>query len=458
MRVENGLESTVEGDHVPKPTTPAEHLARLVPASAGANGMGRRGFLRAAALTGLAASSPALLAACGDGGSGGGGGGSKPVTVGSNEKGTGFAKQRTAEIADFMRSSGLDVELNEVDHNTFQENISTYLQGNPDDVFTWFAGYRLEFFADQGLIGDISDAFPVDGLPESFEKQSSYDGKQYLMPQNYYPWAVFYRKSLWAERGYEVPATYDELKTLSAQMQTDGLTPFAFGESDGWPAMGTFDILNMRINGYQYHIDLMKHEESWDSPRTKAVFDTWRDLLPLHQSGANGRTWQEAAQSLLNKESGMYTIGTFVNEQFGEEEEDLDFFTFPEIDPAIGADALDAPIDGWCMSSKPRNEEGALKLLEYLGSPEAAAAANSTGLNIISPNENSSTEPLTALQKKSVEVVGSAKNLAQFLDRDTRPDFASTVMIPALKNFVDNPDDVDGLVKKIESQAKTIFV
>ena len=30
------------------------------------------------------------------------------------------------------------------------------------------------------------------------------------------------------------------------EMQGKGVAPFAFGDKDGWPAMGTFDILNMR--------------------------------------------------------------------------------------------------------------------------------------------------------------------------------------------------------------------
>ena len=34
----------------------------------------------------------------------------------------------------------VEVKINAVDHNTFQENINTYLQGNADDVFSWFAG------------------------------------------------------------------------------------------------------------------------------------------------------------------------------------------------------------------------------------------------------------------------------------------------------------------------------
>ena len=47
-------------------------------------------------------------------------------------------------------------------------------------------------------------------------------------------------------------------------MKKDGLTPIAFGDKDGWPAMGTFDILNMRINGYDFHVSLMAGKEAWD--------------------------------------------------------------------------------------------------------------------------------------------------------------------------------------------------
>ena len=43
------------------------------------------------------------------------------------------------------------------------------------------------------------------------------------------------------------------------------------------------------------------------------------------------------------------------------------------------------------------------------------------------------------------------------MDRDTRPDFASTVMIPAIQHFIKNPKDIDGLVNSIENQKKSIF-
>ncbi len=446
-----------------RPQSETEYLARLIPPSVAALGVSRRSLLKGAVALAAAAGAPSLLAACssgtsGSGASGGGGGGG--VSWGTNESGTTFAKQFQAEAADFTQKNGMPVNINAVEHNTFQENINNYLQGSPQDVFTWFAGDRMKFFASRGLIGDVSDVWPLPGIPDAFKKASTgEDGKQYFVPQSYYPWAIYYRKSVWQEKGYQVPKTLDELTALAKQMQKDQLVPFAFADKDGWPAMGTFDALDLRINGYQFHIDLMQGKKAWDSAEVKKVFDTWRSLLPYHQPDALGRTWQEAAQSLQQKKSGMFLLGTFMNEQFPEaEREDIDLFTFPEIDPAVGADALDAPIDGHCMSAKPKNPAGAKALLKYLASPDALAAATAaTKLPYIAANSNADTSAYTSLQKKAVQLVSQAKNVSQFLDRDTRPDFASTVIIPAFQSFLKNPADIDGLTKSLEAQKKSIF-
>ena len=451
-----------------RPQSESEYLARLVPPSVAAlSGLSRRTVLKGAVGAAAALGGSGLLSACG-GSSSSSSSSSAPagpptgtVTWGTNESGTTFAKQFQAEAADFTKKSGVQVEINAVEHNTFQENINNYLQGSPQDVFTWFAGDRMKFFASRGLIGDISDVWPLDGVAESFKTASTgEDGKQYFVPVSYYPWALFYRKSVWAQRGYEVPTTLDELTALAQKMQKDGLTPIAFADKDGWPAMGTFDALDLRINGYQYHIDLMQGKNDWSSPEVRRVFDTWKSLLPYHQSDPLGRTWQEAAQSLQQKKSGMYLLGTFLNEQFpADERDDIDLFTFPVVDTNIGSDAIDAPIDGHCMSAKPKNPDAAKAFLKYLASPDNLAAAYAgTKLPFISANAKADTSAYTDLQKKSAELVTSAKNITQFLDRDTRPDFASTVVIPAFQSFIKNPDDVDSILKSMEEQKKSIFI
>jgi len=110
------------------------------------------------------------------------------------------------------------------------------------------------------------------------------------------------------------------------------------------------------------------------------------------------------------------------------------------------------------MSAKPKNEAGAKALLKYLASPDALAAATAaTKLPFIAANTSADTTAYTTLQKKAVELVSQAKNVSQFLDRDTRPDFASTVIIPAFQSFLKNPADIDGLTKSLEAQKKSIF-
>ncbi|MCW2797848.1 ABC transporter substrate-binding protein [Nocardioides sp.] len=420
-------------------------------------GSSRRGFLRGAMLGGALLSSSTLLDACGGGGSGSATG---SVAFGMNEAaGSGPAYDRLKAMADaYAKKSGVSVKTNAVDHNTFQDNINTYLQGSPDDVFTWFAGYRMDQFAQQGLITDVSDLWPIDGMSDSFKAAATAsDGKQYFVPKDYYPWAVFYKKSVFQKFGYAPPTTEADFTSLMKQMQTDGLVPFAFADKDGWPAMGTFDILNMRINGYDYHISLMAGEKDWDSTEVKTVFDAWRGLLPYHQPDALGRTWQEAATSLGKEECGMYLLGTFVVDGIPDMEDDLDFFTFPELDSSIGADALDAPIDGFCLAAAGQNQTGGKEMLKYLGTAAAAEAANAKATPFIAANSNADTSGYSALQKKSVEVVSAATHIAQFMDRDTRADFASTVMIPSLQQFLNSPDDIDGITSSIQKQKVSIF-
>ena len=80
--------------------------------------------------------------------------------------------------------------------------------------------------------------------------------------------------------------------------------------------MGTFDYLNMRLNGYQFHVDLMAHKERWDQQKVKDVFDTWKAHAAVPGPGALGLTWQEAAQTLATKKAGHVSAGSFVTQQF----------------------------------------------------------------------------------------------------------------------------------------------
>ncbi len=168
-------------------------------------------------------------------------------------------------IAAAIETTGVPTTINTVDHNTYQENFNTYIQ-QPDDVDVVVrriphAGVR------QAGCGRRHQRRLGDALPASAKgsrtASTGLDGKQYFVPFYYYPWAVHYRKSVFEEAGYAIPATWDEFKALLDQMQADGITPLAGANDGNWPQMGMFDMLNLRINGYDFHVSLMGGQENW---------------------------------------------------------------------------------------------------------------------------------------------------------------------------------------------------
>ncbi len=397
-------------------------------------------------------------------------GSSAPALSGSISLGSNYSdqvpKDTLQSIVDtFTQQSGVTVAINTVDHGTFQDQISAYLQGTPQDVFTWFSGYRMRFFAAQGLATDISDIWGQVGgnYSEAFKVGSTGDdGKQYFIPIYNYPWAVFYRKSVFSDKGYTIPTTLDEFKTLAQKMQSDGLIPMAFGDSDGWPAMGTFDIINLRQNGYDFHVGLMAGNEKWTDDRTKQVFTVWKDLLPYYQSGAGGRTWQDAAQALVQKKAGMYLLGMFVSQQFQEAGDadlaDLDFFPYPNFGTQYDAEkALDAPIDGFMIAKNSPtladDLDGAKAFLEYLAQPATQVAWVAQDKGNVAAAKDADTSGYNPLQKKAAELIGNAQRITQFLDRDTNPNFAGANGMQAfLLDFIAKPDqDLDAFLGKIQS-------
>src|ERR671922_153858 len=89
-------------------------------------------------------------------------------------------------------------------------------------------GNRLQFFAQRGLstpIDDVWEKLKPQFSPALQAASKGLDGHFYFVPIYNYPWAVFYRKSVFKAKGYTVPKTWDQFIALAKQMKTDGLTP-----------------------------------------------------------------------------------------------------------------------------------------------------------------------------------------------------------------------------------------
>jgi multiple sugar transport system substrate-binding protein len=443
------------------------------PSATGLRSVSRRNVLKGMAVVAGAAAVPTILAACSSStaspaGSAAAGG---PVTgslkIGSNHSDPLELAGMKAVNAAFMAANpGTTVTMNTVDHGTFQNQIGAYLQGTPDDDFTWFSGYRMRFFASKGLTTPIDDVWAKVSSNYTSAYATSVTGDDnhvYGVPTDYYPWAVFYRKSVWAAKGYTIPKTWDDLKTLCTKMKGDGLIPIAFGDKDGWPAMGTFDILNLRLNGYDFHTQLLTGKQKWTDPKVTAVFKKWAEIMPFHDTTYAGLTWQLAADSLVQKKSGMYLLGLFVTQEFAATKDpadlaDVDFFPFPDLGTQYDAEkALDAPIDIWMISAKSptltANMDVAKAYMEFWAKGSTQLIFFQSVPGAIPTANDADTSTYSDLQKKATQIVSSAQKITQFLDRDSRPDFAgANGMQSFLQTFLANPTaDTTALQTQIQA-------
>jgi multiple sugar transport system substrate-binding protein len=386
------------------------------------------------------------------------------LKVGSNHSDASDLKGMTAINAAFATLTGLTPTMNTVDHGTFQDQINNYLNATPDDAFCWFSGYRMRFFADKGLATPLDDVWA--NVSSNFTAGFANavvgnDKKVYGIPVDYYPWCVFYRKSVWTAKGYTVPATWNDFLTLCAKMQTDGLTPIAFADKDGWPAMGTFDILDLRLNGYDFHVGLMTGANKWTDPKVTTVFQTWAKLIPYYTKGYAGLTWQQACDTLVRKTAGMYFLGLFMTGEVATVDStavaDIDFFPWPFFGNTYDAEqSLDAPIDIMMVSAKSPSLQADLvnakAYMEFWSKGSTQMLMYQANNGFIPTASDADTTKLDVLTQKAVQIVSKAQKITQFLDRDTRPDFAgANSMQSFLLKFLNKPDqDLTAFQKSIQ--------
>lgn len=349
-----------------------------------------------------------------------------------------------------------------VAHEDFKQAIRAYLTSSqPPDAMTWFAGNRARFFIDKGQIMDISDVWAKEGwdksYPKGFMALSTVGDKQYFVPTSYYWWAVYYNKKVFDQYGLKAPETWDEFLKVCETLKQNGVTPIVSGTKNAWPAAAWFDYLNMRLNGPEFHINLMLGKEKYDDPKVKSVFEAWAELLDKGYfiEDAASYDWQEVLPEMIQGKAGMYLMGQFVMDSIPEENKaDFDFFRFPIMDPAqpVGEDA---PTDGYFAAANAPHPEAAKAFLAWLGSKEAQTyVANE--LKRLPTNTEVDTSSFPPASQKGMELLKGADYIAQFYDRDTTPEMAEKGMA-AFQAFWNDTSQIDTILADLEKERARIF-
>ncbi len=371
------------------------------------------------------------------------------------------AMQKLVEIYE-ENNPDVDVELNITAHEDFKKAIRVWLSSdNPPDVFSWFAGNRAKFFVDKGLVMPFTDVWEEENLdqkiPRAFKSISFFEDEAYFLPHSYYWWAVYYRESIFEEYGLEEPQTWEQLLEVGETLKANGITPFAIGTKFKWTAAGWFDYLNMRINGPEFHVDLMHGEVPFTDDRVAEVFKKWKYLIEndFFVENAAAYSWQEGLQFMTQGDAAMYLMGQFINDAVSDEvSEDMNFFRFPIINKNVPV-GEDLPTDGFMIPAKAPNPELAKDFIAFLASVEGQRVfAEDMGRMV--PNTDVPDEVYDEAALKGKEMIESTDALAQFYDRDMDPAMAGDTM-DLLMKFWQYPDQYESIMEEMEQVRQDVM-
>ena len=354
----------------------------------------------------------------------------------------------------------IKVEMTIYDHEAYKTQIRNFLPAEPPDVVNWFSGNRMKFFVNQGLFEDVSDVWDQNNLHNELAAARStmtVDGKQWGVPTTYYQWGFYYRKDIFAKYGLGEPRSMADLMNIFETLKKNGVTPIAIGTKYLWTAAGWFDFLNLRINGYDFHMALMDGEVSYEDQRLDRVFDVWGEIAKsgYYIDNHASYSWQEGMAPMINGDAAMYLLGNFIIPDLMRAglEGKIGYFQFPVIDGSVRT-YEEAPTDSMHIPTRAKNKKDAKKLLAFLGRADIQKIIADASGNLSTNNQ--SPPPTDEFLKIGFKVLSESAGLAQFYDRDTPPEMAKEGM-KGFQEFMVKPDREKQIRQRIERARKRIF-
>ena len=366
-----------------------------------------------------------------------------------------------ALIADFETANpDIDVVLQNFDHEGYKTAIRNFLTTDSPDLANWYAGNRMAPFVKAGQFQDVSDVWEANGLSDSLasaKASMTIDGKQWGVPYTYYQWGIYFNKDAYKAAGVEVPTTWADFVSNCEKFKAAGIDCVTTGTSALWPGAGIFDYINMRTNGYEFHMDLTAGKIAWTDDRVKATFAEWAKIQPFITANHAAIDWQDAAALMVQGKAANYVMGNFAVATFkegGMTNDNLGFMVFPEITPGIPR-AEEAPTDTIHITAGATNVADAKTFLAYVASADAQTKLNSA-IGQLPTNKNATVDAADPFISAGFASLSSAYALAQFFDRDAPAEMAKAGM-EGFQEFMVKPERLPEILDRLEKVRGTAY-
>lgn len=324
----------------------------------------------------------------------GGESGSGALTIAS------FNRLITEEFIEAFNRKYPEVELDVISyagHNGSGYAMHTLENGDIPDIYVTSQNFGKEYQGQYLL--DLSTYDFVNHYASTLLDSISIDGGIYLLPSGYQLTGIYYNKTILEEHGWSVPDSFEELVSLSQEIQAAGYQTMGHGMSlDGYPFNYFFNIGNTMYFGTPQGTEWKERfprgeAQAFGDSRLKETaeyFEQWVD---------NGFITAEHMETEEFFEGGsvfFLCLGITEYEHTTEDGKTYEFGTMPWLSPDGGSNMLTRTVSRYIGLNRSLKEDGnekklenALKFMEYVSTAEGQQALM-TSSNQYMPSLNES--------------------------------------------------------------------
>jgi len=436
------------------------------------HGISRRQFMQRAAALGLSLSvAGSILAACG----------STPSTT-STPKTLDLLNVWTGEeqasfdavVAPFTAQTGIVVNVEST--RDLNATLTARIQGrNPPDIAILPNPGKMQQLAAQGHLVSLDNFLDVNQIKQDYAKGwidlGTYNNKLYAL---FYKAAnkgtIWYSPKQFTANNYQIPASWQDLLTLSGSIASSGKFPWSMGVSSGsasgWPGADWIAEIYLNLNGPQMYDKWVAHTIPWTDSSIKDAFQMFGQIAggTNYINGAPASIlatgFQDASYKPFNTPptAYMYYLGDFtegfITTQFTTDVPgtDFNFFAFP----TINSQYQNAVTGGADVVTALTNNGAVKQLIQYMATAQAQEIwVKRGGFTATNKKVDLSAYPDQVAQN-SAKMLTSA-NFFRFGADDLMPSQVEDAFWKGVLTFIGDQTQLDNVLQTIEAVAMQAY-
>lgn len=271
---------------------------------------------------------------------------------------------------------GVTVEFEAFLNTEYNQLLATGLEGSDGPDLAMVRAYGgVQALIEAGQLMAIDDVVDTGSVEQSLLAAATgrTDGKLYGVPFATQTLQVFYNKGIFDELGLSEPTTWDEFTALNEAIAAGGYTPMALGAKDSWMLPIFHEIVGAaRYGGPEFREALLAGTKDFTDPDYVASIQIVNDMTKYMVDDVIGVAYSDSQIQFTAETAAQFPGGSFELGSFTEAGLDLGVYLVPTPPNSVSSKPISA---GWAdgsfaINKKTENEDAAVKLLNWLASPE----------------------------------------------------------------------------------------